>query len=141
MNIEQFFKINNIKVTKGRISIFKILQESDFTVTVEYIYEQCKNKNINIDLSTIYRNLELFNNKGIVDKLNLGDGKYNYIINKNKHKHILECSICHKEVEIDCPLQQVEQIIKNKTGFTVKEEELGIKLKGICEDCMTKKHS
>lgn len=139
MNIEQFLRGNSIKVTKGRIIIIEVLQGCNSAVTVEYIYEQCKNRNVIIDLSTIYRNLELFNNKGIVDKFDLGDGKYSYIINPNKHKHILECTICHKEVEIDCPIRQVEQIIKNKTGFTISEDELDLKLKGICEDCAVKK--
>ncbi|WP_027626179.1 Fur family transcriptional regulator [Clostridium lundense] len=139
MNIEEFLRNNGIKVTKGRINIIEILQECNSAVTVEYIYEQCKNRNVNLDLSTVYRSLELFNNKDIVDKFDLGHGKYNYIINPDKHKHILECTVCHKEVEIDCPIRQVEELIKNKTGFTISENELDLKLKGICRDCAVKK--
>ncbi|WP_125154726.1 Fur family transcriptional regulator [Clostridium rectalis] len=138
MNTEEYLRANNIKITKGRVSIFNILTKSKDALTVEYIYEECKIKSINIDLSTVYRTLELFKNKKIVDKFDLGHGKYNYIINNNRHKHILECTICHKEVEIDCPMQQVEQMIKNKTGFTILDDNLNFKLEGICRECINK---
>ncbi|MBU5485708.1 transcriptional repressor [Clostridium sp. MSJ-11] len=138
MSIDKFLRLNNIKITKGRIKIIEVLKDCSVGVTAEYIHDQCKNNGCNVDLSTVYRNLELLNNKGIVDKFDIGDGKYNYVINHNKHTHPLECTICHKEVEIDCPIQQLEQIIKNKTGFTLAEQEVNIKFKGVCKDCLIK---
>ncbi|GAA0726871.1 Fur family transcriptional regulator [Clostridium malenominatum] len=139
MKVEEFLKLNNMKITKGRIRIIEILKESNVGVTAEYIYDKCIKSSYNIDLSTIYRNLELFNNKGIVDKFDIGDGTYKYVINSNRHTHLLECTLCHKEVEIDCPIQQLEQIIKNKTGFSLEEQEVSLKFKGLCKDCGIKK--
>ncbi|MBU5269901.1 Fur family transcriptional regulator [Clostridium cochlearium] len=137
MNIEKFLKENKLRVTKGRINILEVLSCNKDAITAEYIYHKLKERDINIDLSTVYRNLEIFNKEGIIDKFDVGDGKYNYLINPYKHKHILECAVCHKEIEIDCPIKQLEQIIKNRTGFTI-EEELDIKIKGLCEECSEK---
>jgi Fur family transcriptional regulator, ferric uptake regulator len=136
MELETYLKKCNIKVTKGRVNILQILLNSEDAVSVDYIYEECKKRGLSIDLSTVYRTMDILEIKNIVDKFNLGEGKYNYKIKKEVHKHTLECSLCHKEVEIDCPMVQIEQLIKNKTGFTLMEHEL--KIKGICEDC--KKH-
>jgi Fe2+ or Zn2+ uptake regulation protein len=136
MELEVYLKKCNIKVTRGRLNILHILLNNEDAVSVDYIYEECKRRGLSIDLSTVYRTMEILESKNIVDKFNLGEGKYNYKIKKEVHKHTLECSLCHKEVEIDCPMVQIEQLIKNKTGFTLMEHEL--KIKGICEDC--KKH-
>lgn len=136
MELQDFLKKYNIKVTKGRLSILNILLSESDAVSVDYIYEKCLEEGHAIDLSTVYRTMEIFESKNIVDKFSLGDGKYNYKIKKEVHKHTLECSLCHKEVEIDCPMVQIEELIKNKTGFTLMEHKLSIK--GICEDCKKK---
>lgn len=136
MDSGALLKKNNIKVTKGRLNILEILLNSEDALTVDDIYEMCRNSGLSIDLSTVYRTIDILESKNIVDKIDLGEGKYNYKIKKQAHKHTLECSICHKEVEIECPMVQIEEIIKNKTGFTLMEHDL--KIKGICDEC--KKH-
>jgi Fe2+ or Zn2+ uptake regulation protein len=135
LELKKYLQGKGIKITKARMSILDILSKADDAVNVELIFNECKRKNINIDLSTVYRSLELFENKGIIRKFDLGQGKYSYTIKKENHKHILECRFCHREVEIDCPMQQIKEIIKNKTGFTFLDEEPDLKLEGICKQC------
>ncbi|MHC6180769.1 Fur family transcriptional regulator [Clostridium sp. JNZ X4-2] len=135
MDVEKCLKKYEIKITKARLNILDILSKSEDAISAEGIFERLGEKNVNVDLSTIYRSLELFENKKIVRKLDLGQGEYKYVIIKEKHKHILQCKICHKQIEIDCPMQQIEEIIKNKTGFVFEEEKLDFKIKGICRDC------
>lgn len=134
MDYEALLRKRKIKVTRGRIVILKIIENSSQAISADNIYEQCRENGHNVDLSTVYRSLDLFEQKDIVEKFNLGDGKYNYKLKKHNHKHIIECSLCHKEVEIDCPMLPVEEIIKNKTGFVLIEHEL--KMKAVCEECM-----
>lgn len=135
LEIEQYLRDNGIKVTKGRINVLDIINKSNYAVNAEYIFKECKKRNLDIDLSTVYRSLELFENKDIVKKFELGQGKNNYKLKIEDHKHILQCKLCHKEVEIDCPMQQVKELIKNETGFTFIDNELDLKLEGICEEC------
>ncbi|MCY6370960.1 Fur family transcriptional regulator [Clostridium ganghwense] len=133
MNIEMILKENNIRSTKNRIAIMKVLEESEASVTAEYIFEKCKEKGQKVDLSTVYRTFDLLEEKDILNKFDVGEGKYNYILKNKCHKHTIFCHLCHKEVQIDCPMIQVEEIIKSKTGFTFIEKE--IKLRCICEEC------
>ncbi|MDP4143764.1 MAG: transcriptional repressor [Bacillota bacterium] len=136
MDAEFCLREKNIKVTNSRIWILNIIDGFNGVFSADNIFDRCKEKSINIDLSTIYRNLDLFEEKGIVDKFDLGHGKYNYKIKIDAHQHLLECSICHKEVIIDCPMTQVEELIKNKTGFILTDHEL--KVKAICGECVNK---
>jgi Fur family transcriptional regulator, ferric uptake regulator len=128
-----YLRGKKIKATKARIYIMGILLNSEIALSADYIYEKCLSDNISVDLSTVYRTLELLDEKGITEKFDLGDGRYNFIIKKEGHMHKIECSMCHKKLEIECPMNQIDELIRNKTGFTPMEHQLFIK--GICEDC------
>lgn len=133
MDIRELFKKKNIKTTRARILIYGTLLNNEEAINAENIYRFIKDQE-DVNLSTVYRTLELFENKELIDKLYLGEGKAAYKIKKNLHNHKLECSLCHKEVEIPCPMNQIEEILKEKTGFRLTEHQL--KLKGICENCL-----
>lgn len=126
-------KDKKIKVTQARILIMDLLIKTEISTTAEAIYSFCIKEDRSINLSTVYRTLELLEKKDIIEKFDLGDGRYSYTFKRDKHKHILECSMCHKEIEIECPMKQIEEIIKTKTGFTMVEHNLMIK--GICDQC------
>ena len=138
MDVKLYLKEKNIKVTKGRIFIMNTLEAVEKPINAECIFEKCKTEGVEIDLSTVYRTLEMLEIKGIIEKFDLGDGKYNYIIKDKSHNHTLQCAICHKNVIIDCPMIQIQEIIKSKTGFKLLEHDL--KLKGICNECSEKKN-
>lgn len=133
MEYELLLKGKNIKITKGRINILKIINNSKEAVSANTIYQQCEGAKNYINLSTVYRTLELFEQNDIIEKFDLGNGEYNYKIKGHTHTHILECSLCRKKIEIECPMLQVEEMIKNKTGFVLLEHEL--KVKAVCDEC------
>jgi Fur family transcriptional regulator, ferric uptake regulator len=137
MSGSSLLKSYNIKNTKGRIAILEILEKSTGSLDAEEIYRICSEKNIIVDLSTVYRTLDLFDSKGIVEKFDLGNSKYSYVLKREAHKHLLQCKLCRKEIEIDCPMKQIEELIKSRTGFSSIEHEL--KIEGICEDCKSRK--
>ena len=57
MKVNDLLRENDIRVTKNRKLILKKIIENDDPISAEKILEKFKNENINIDLSTIYRNL------------------------------------------------------------------------------------
>lgn len=136
MDIKELIKSNNMKVTKSRVEILKLLVENEGSYQVDEIYDILKKSGFEIDLSTVYRTLDSFYTKGLVDKFSLGDDRNTYSFNHHKHKHKLSCEICDKEVEIDCPMNTVEEIIKKTTGYTLVEHHLDFR--AVCEDCRKK---
>ncbi|MGN0143665.1 MAG: Fur family transcriptional regulator [Clostridium sp.] len=133
MESQEFLKSKNIKVTKGRLEILDILKKSESSLSAEKIYLMSRERNININLSTVYRTLELFEEKHIVAKIALTDGVFAYKLMKKTHRHYLRCDVCHKEIEIPCPMSQIEELVQNETGFTLTEHDLI--MKGVCKDC------
>lgn len=133
MNHELYLRNKGIKVTKGRVTLLEILKSLDRGLSAEELYDKCKNRGLEINLSTIYRSLELFEKENIVKKLRIGDAPYIYSIKKDGHSHILQCDICDKEVKFPCPMEELEELIKEKVGFNLIEHKL--ELRGICEEC------
>lgn len=134
MDIVQCLKDNNLKATKSRIKIMEIISNSHECLSAMDIYTKIDGESMEIDLSTVYRTLEAFYTHGIVEKFDLGEGKYNYKLKDKGHKHLIECEVCHKHVEIDCPMQQVQEYVKAKTGLTLLDSCVNLN-KGICKDC------
>lgn len=137
MDYSNLLKNNNLKVTKGRIEILKILFQYKKDLTADFIYLETKKRGVEMNQSTVYRALEVFEAKNIVDKYPLKDGVFAYDLVEDAHKHLLKCSICHKEIEIPCPMRQLSALVKSETGFTLNEHDLV--LEGVCEECSHKK--
>ena len=78
MESKEFLKSKKIKITKGRIEILNILKNSENSLSEEKIYQIFKENNENINLSTVYRTLELFVEKEITEKITLNDGVFSY---------------------------------------------------------------
>ena len=133
MNVISYLKENNIKVTEARKNILEIIVGSKEAINANSIYAKLKENDIKIDLSTVYRTLDLLESKRILNKFDLGNNMYNYTISNNAHKHIIQCDLCHKKIVIDCPIPQIEEQIKARTGITLTESH--VHLKGICKEC------
>lgn len=136
MQPKELLKEKRIKITKGRVEILNILKNSESSLSAEKIYQIYRYNNININLSTVYRTLDLFEENEIIEKITLNDGVFSYKLRGKTHRHHLECDICHKEVEIPCPMLQIEELVQNSTGFTLTDHDLV--MKGVCSDCKNK---
>lgn len=136
MNNDNILKSANLKTTKKRMIILSVLNNSPIPLTSEDILEQTS-KEVNINLSTIYRALNALSEKGILLKQLSSDGKTYYQINNRQHKHQLVCSLCNKVVLIDCcPLRKFENDLCEETGFTITSHNL--EFTGICRECTKK---
>ncbi|WP_297435843.1 Fur family transcriptional regulator [uncultured Clostridium sp.] len=132
MEIKEVLKLKNIKITKGRVMIYDLLLNTEENLSADDIFQVCIKKE-DLNLSTVYRTLELFEKNSMVDKIFAEDGTSTYTIKRHKHNHIVECNLCHKEIEVACPMTQIEELLKKQTGFKLTDHKL--QLKGLCKEC------
>jgi Fur family ferric uptake transcriptional regulator len=127
------------KVTKQRLAILSVLDESITPLTVEEIFFRVReNNDNNISLATIYRNLKTLLVAGMVEKQGINDDKTQYGLKKDDHAHHLVCLGCRKVICLpNCPLEEFTTEIKQKKGFTVTEHR--VELYGYCLDCRNNK--
>jgi Fur family ferric uptake transcriptional regulator len=130
---ENILKATDLKTTKSRLAILKLLEKSSVPMTAEDIYSIVV-KDVHLSLSTAYRTLGTLSDKGILLKNLSQDGKTYYQINNHQHKHQLVCTLCSKTVPIDeCPLTNMEEYLIRKTGFAITGHSL--EFLGICPKC------
>lgn len=133
MSTIDILKKHHIKVTKPRVAIYDILEKEMQGIQADTLYQKCLDQQISLNLSTVYRTLELFEEKNLLQKYDLGEKKYNFSLIRHGHHHIVECDHCHKVINLDCPMKQIEDLITKETGFHLTEHHL--ELKGICKEC------
>ncbi len=130
---ENLLKSSDLKTTKGRLAILKILDNNSIPMTAEDIYSKVINT-AHMSLSTAYRTLGTLSEKGILLKNPSQDGKTYYQINNRRHKHQLVCTLCNETVPFeDCPLTTIETKLINETGFVITGHSL--EFLGICPSC------
>lgn len=122
------------KNTKSRKVIVEILEKAEKPISAEEIFLRIKERGSSVNLSTVYRTLDLLESKELVNKTRMGDGKAIYELTGNGHRHHLICTNCHKSVPIDmCPLEALQRDVGKKTKFDITGHKL--ELYGICPDC------
>ena len=65
----------DIRMTSQRRLLASVLNESNDHPDVDTIYQRCKAKDKSTSIASIYRSLSLFEDSGLIEKLDMGDGK------------------------------------------------------------------
>lgn len=130
MKAQDILNKAGLKCTSQRIQIIEILKESCLPVTAEEIFKNTSR----ISLSTVYRALDLFCEKGITEKESIfNSSELYYRLKTNMHCHYAICLNCHKISRIsECPVHEIHNI----DGFTVTGHKLEIY--GYCPECAKK---
>ncbi|MFZ5988211.1 MAG: Fur family transcriptional regulator [Bacillota bacterium] len=122
------------KNTKSRKVIIEVLENASSPLTAEDIFLRSKELGTSVNLSTVYRTLDLMESKTLVEKSIMGDGKARYELTRDGHHHHLICINCHNSVPIDiCPLEKLEKDVGRETNFDITGHKL--ELYGICPKC------
>lgn len=141
MNASDFkekLKEKGCKLTMQRRSVLDVfLAHSNEHLSTEEIYDKVKANFPEIGLATVYRTVQLFEEIGIVDRLNFDDGCSRFELcseNTLHHHHHLICEECNKVFEVEKDLlDEVEKDIEKKYQFKVHDH--NVIFYGICKDC------
>ena len=124
-----------MKKTKQREEIFRILTEASEPMSAVDIYNQLLKvmQGTNFAISTVYRALTAFEEKGYVTKSSLlGEDMSYYEWNQGLHKHYAVCIKCHKLIPLrSCPFEHAR--IEPQEDFTITGHKL--ELYGYCKEC------
>lgn len=145
MNASDFkekLKEMGCKLTMQRRSVLDVfLEHSNDHLSTEEIYDIVKVKFPEIGLATVYRTVQLFEEMGIVDRLNFDDGCSRFELASEDtvhHHHHLICEECNKVFEVENDLlDDIEKEIENKYNFKIHDH--NVMFYGICKECTDKK--
>ena len=82
-----------------------------------------------IDLVTIYRNLDLFVKEKLIKQVHLGTDEMQYEYQREPHHHAV-CTDCNRVIHFKAPDEKIKKLL-GVEGFQV--EELEVTVRGVCK--------
>ena len=134
MSCTETLREQGYRLTPQRLMILSAIHSSDHHISAEEIYTQVCARYPNVNISTVYRTLELLKELGLVTETDLGGGKFRYHSVEKGHHHHLICRKCGRIFELDeAVLNPVEGTILRKYGFKADLSHLAVF--GNCVQC------
>jgi len=85
------------------------------------------------DYSSVFRAVNQFERQGVVDKIDLGDGRARFELRDDHHEHI-RCESCGRVEEVPgCVVDDASARVNSLTGFKVTSHR--VVFGGLCRDC------
>ncbi|GGD20578.1 peroxide operon regulator [Pontibacillus salipaludis] len=129
-------KDSGVRITPQRHAVLEFLIDSMSHPTADDIYKALESKFPNMSVATVYNNLRVFREIGLVRELTYGDSSSRFDCNTSEHYHAI-CNNCGKIVDFHYPsLDEVESLAEQVTGFDVSNHRMEVY--GICEECKSK---
>ncbi len=122
------------RLTPQRLMILSAIESSHDHISAEEIYTQVAGRYPHVNISTVYRTLELLKRLGMVYEINLGEGRIRYHAEKRGHHHHLVCQNCGAVIDIDeAKMSSLKDALFKDYGF--KAELRHVAIFGLCKDC------
>ena len=130
----QTLKESGHRPTPQRLMILSALRHSSGHITASQVLQQVKESYSYIDLSTVYRTLDMLKQMRMVSETHMGGDQHSYEwIDEVRHHHLV-CQDCDRVVLLDdVMLESLGSNILETYGFEVDIDHLAIF--GICRDC------
>ncbi len=127
-------KSQGFKMTPVRKTLVEVLLTSSSPLSIMEILQILKQKGLNPNKTTVYREIDFLKNRQILQEIEFGDGKKRYEISKTHHHHII-CVNCGliKDITMEKDLNKEEQKVIKKTGF--KPIGHSLEFFGLCSNC------
>lgn len=118
------FAIMKTRLTKKREAILDVLKKQKKALSAAEVHALVPN----VDLATVYRNLEYFTNEKVIKKLQLGSQEARFEFQHEPHHHAV-CTECERVIHFTAPDEKIKKLL-GIADFQV--DELEVTVRGIC---------
>ncbi len=134
MNKKAFLENLGVKTTPQRLAVLEIFLKLKKPLDITALSQKLKEKTREINRATVFRTVNLFVKTGIIQRIELSEGKYRYELSDQPHHHHAVCLKCGtvKDVE-DCETVEIEKKIKQQLNFQIQTHRL--EFFGTCRSC------
>ncbi|MFC2947191.1 Fur family transcriptional regulator [Virgibacillus sediminis] len=136
MNINEameVLKTKGYKATGKRKDILIYFEEADGYRTAKDLIQHLEAVHEAISFDTVYRNLHLYNEVGILETTELNGEKHFRMNCTHRHHHHFICNVCGKTKEIDlCPMDELRNALAD---YAIEDHKFEIY--GLCPVCKT----
>lgn len=131
--LERLCRENGMRMTGQRRIIARVLSEANDHPDVEEVHKRASAQDKNISLSTVYRTVRLFEEAGILERHEFGDGRARYEqVASEHHDHLIDMRT-GKVIEFrNEQVERLQEAIARELGYKLIDHRLelyGVPLK------------
>jgi len=123
------------RLTEPRRSLAALIAAQDGHFTAADLVRDARSRRLGVGRATIFRTLEVLEDLGQVERLDLPSGEHAYVgCESARHHHHVVCSRCGRSEGVDdTGLRAAVADIARRTGYRVDDHRL--ELFGLCPTC------
>jgi Fur family ferric uptake transcriptional regulator len=135
IDVQQTMKMGGHRNTKTRDALISIFESHTSPLSVPDIMEQLAQKNISVNKTTVYREIEKLVNHAMIKPIHFGDQKIRYEIAHREHHHHIMCVQCKRvdDVQLTRDLLSQEKTIAKSMNYKILDHSL--EFFGVCKTC------
>ena len=127
------FNNHRFRQSKQRQRMLELLRASDNHPTADWLYEHLKKEFPQLSLGTVYRNLAILTEQGLVQKIDFGSTFDRFEARVTPHYHLI-CEQCRSIEDFDMPIYtEFNDQANAVTDFTIQRHR--IEFFGLCQKC------
>ncbi len=125
IDLEQLCADKGLRITEQRRVIARVLSESDDHPDVEMVHERANKIDPGISIATVYRTVRLFEEAGILDRHDFGDGRARYeAAPEAHHDHLIDVETGKVVEFVDPELEALQKQIAEKLGYRLVDHRM-----------------
>lgn len=132
IDIETLCQQRGLRITEQRRVIARVLSESADHPDVDQLHARATAVDPGISIATVYRTVRLFEEAGILDRHDFGDGRARYeAAPEAHHDHLIDVETGHVIEFVDPELEALQRQIAERLGYRLVDHRLelfGVKL-------------
>lgn len=114
-----------LRLTDQRRTIADVLEQSADHPDVEELHRRAAARDARISLATVYRTVKLFEEAGILEKVEFGDGRARYEdAERDHHDHLIDLTTGAVIEFCDPEIEALQEKIAEKLGYRLKGHRL-----------------
>ena len=133
IDLEALCAERGLRITEQRRVIARVLSESEDHPDVEKLHERAMAVDPKISIATVYRTVRLFEEAGILDRHDFGDGRSRYEpAPEAHHDHLIDVETGKVIEFVDDELEELQRRIADRLGFRLVDHRM--ELYGVARD-------
>ena len=125
IDIEALCAEKGLRITEQRRVIARVLSESEDHPDVEALHARAAAIDSGISIATVYRTVRLFEEAGILERHDFGDGRARYeAAAETHHDHLIDVETGNVIEFVDEELEELQKRIAARLGFRLVDHRM-----------------
>jgi Fe2+ or Zn2+ uptake regulation protein len=134
--LAELLRERGLRATSQRVVMHRLLRDRDRHVSAEELLSEASERLPGVSLPTVYATLELFEQLGIVRRVNGGGGTLLWDTRADTHHHMI-CRRCGRIEDLETPLD-LDRARRSAARAGFQPDRAEVVVSGLCANCRTR---